>query len=101
MRRLMLASVAAAALLVGAILGTSFLNLNQALAQGASCPIASSIPVVVTGTTRTLTQADNCKMLVFTSTSPVAVTIPNAASTTAGVPAGWRVWLKMQGANSL
>lgn len=99
MRRLFLASVAAAALMVGAVLGTSFLAEAQ---QGAACPIASTSPVVISAvTTRTITQADNCKMLVFTGATGTGVSLPNAASTTAGVPVGFRVWLKAQGAGSV
>lgn len=41
----------------------------------------SGTPEVVTGTTKTLGAADNGKVLLFTNTSPITVTLPTAADT--------------------
>lgn len=69
-----------------------------AFAQQAACPIALEAPVLVTGTTYTLSAADGCKMLVFSNAGAVALTMPNAAVT---LPNGWKVWIKSQGAGGV
>ncbi len=66
--------------------------------QGAACPIASTLPTLVSATTYTLSAADNCKMLVFTSGSGIAVTMPNPA---VALPVGFRVSIKSQGAGTV
>lgn len=88
MNRLM--SLAAAAAL-------SLLLVGNAFAQGASCPIASETATEISGTTHTVSAADQCQMLVFTSGSASTATLP-AAST---LPAGFKVWIKSQGAGGV
>lgn len=73
------------------------LPVSMAWAQ-AACPIAIGAPVEVSGTTYTLSSADNCKNLIFTSGSAVALTAPSPALIG---PSGFRVFLKAQGAGTV
>jgi hypothetical protein len=86
----------AARLAVLAILVALALPSGRAFAQ-AACPISAEAPKTTTATTYTLSAADHCSMIVFTSASATALTPPNANT----VPVGFKVWIKAQGSGTV
>lgn len=89
-------------LFAGALFAASLflLPLTAAIAQSGSvgCPISSTIEKTVAGTSYTVLLSDQCKLLAFTNSGSVAVTLPNAAAT---FPVGFRVSMRAQGAGTV
>lgn len=84
------------ALIIAALAAVGF-NL-PAQAQSA-CPIFSEAPIDLTTTPYTLSASDGCTFLNFTSASAETVVLP--LPNTAPVPAGFKVFIKAQGAGTV
>lgn len=86
-----------AALATVAALVAGLASGHASAQQGSACPINNSGPQIKTGTTYTVTPADQCSLLDFTSASAIAVTLPNANT----LPVGFTVWVKAGGAGAV